>query len=324
MVRALRLVQRGWRVEREANYAAVGAFVVGVVVLAILFVYWYSDAREHREYTRYEIYFDGSVSGLTRGSSVRYLGVDVGRVNTMNIDPRDSSRVQVIADIDSNAPISSKTIAELSLQGVTGVLFIDLIQNNGTRRLVPAVPSLKYPVIRSVRSNFDVLLSSLPDLAGLASDLVERAGLLLSDENIAKISNTVSNVEKASNALPGTVSDLRLLLADLRETTAEIKATTASIRGVSDGAGPELQAAMEKLRVVAENLAKATSSMDALIADNRRDLRAFTRDGLPEIESLMREGRAAASEIRELSRSLRQNPSQLLYEPAEKGVEIPR
>ncbi len=75
--------------EREANYAAVGAFVVLVVVMAVLFVYWYSDAREHRDYTRYEVYFEGSVSGLERGAPVRYLGVDVGRVYSMRIDPRD-------------------------------------------------------------------------------------------------------------------------------------------------------------------------------------------------------------------------------------------
>jgi phospholipid/cholesterol/gamma-HCH transport system substrate-binding protein len=310
--------------EREANYAAVGAFVVAVIVVAVLFVYWYSDAREHRDYTRYEVYFDGSVSGLSRGAAVRYLGVDVGRVYTMNIDPRDSSRVQVIVDIDSSAPISSKTVAELSLQGVTGVLFIDLIQNSGNRRLTSNVPSLKYPVIRSARSNFDIFLSSLPDLVALASDLVERASGVLSDENIAKISSTVDNIEKASSSLPGAATELKALLADLRTTTAEIKATTASIRHVSDGAGPELKIAMERLRVVADNLANASSRLDLLITDNRRDLRAFTRDGLPEFESLMREGRAAANEIRELSRSLRQNPSQLLYEPADKGVEIPR
>jgi phospholipid/cholesterol/gamma-HCH transport system substrate-binding protein len=153
---------------------------------------------------------------------------------------------------------------------------------------------------------------------------VQRAGLLLSDQNLAKISSTLSNVEQVSHSLPATVQDLRTLLADLRETTTEINATAASIRNVSDGAGPELKVAMERLRTVADNLANATSRLDLLIADNRRDLRAFTRDGLPEFESLLREGRAAASEIRELSRSLRQNPSQLLYEPAEKGVEIPR
>jgi phospholipid/cholesterol/gamma-HCH transport system substrate-binding protein len=57
--------------EREANYAAVGAFVLLVIAMAGLFVYWYTDAREHRDFTRYEVYFDGSVSGLTRGAPVR-------------------------------------------------------------------------------------------------------------------------------------------------------------------------------------------------------------------------------------------------------------
>src|SRR5438874_6294613 len=87
--------------EREASYAAVGAFVLLAALLGVLFVYWYSDTREHRDYNRYEIYFTGSVSGLDRGAAVRYLGVGVGRVVDMRIDPRDSSRVEVIVDIDS-------------------------------------------------------------------------------------------------------------------------------------------------------------------------------------------------------------------------------
>ena len=61
-----------------------------------------------------------------------------------------------------------------------------------------------------------------------------------------------------------------------------------------------------------------------MIADNRQDLRSFTRDGLPEIERFVREGRAAAREIRALSNSLRDNPAQLIYQPQERGVEIRR
>ncbi len=117
--------------EREANYAAVGAFVLIVALIGGLFVYWYSDSREHRNYQRYEIYFDGSVSGLDRGAAVRYLGVNVGRVVEMKIDPADASRVEVIVDIDSSAPISGETVAELSLQGVTGLLYIDLLKVRG-------------------------------------------------------------------------------------------------------------------------------------------------------------------------------------------------
>ncbi len=59
-----RLVKGSRGMEREANYVAVGAFVLLVVTMATLFVYWYSDGRDQRNYTRYEVYFDGSVSGL--------------------------------------------------------------------------------------------------------------------------------------------------------------------------------------------------------------------------------------------------------------------
>src|SRR5580658_1024759 len=114
--------------EREANYLAVGSFVLLVLVMGFLFIYWYSASIEHRFYVRYEIYFDGSVSGLTEGGPVRYLGVDVGRVQRIRIDPRADNRVQVVADIDSTTPVSDRTLAELSLQGITGLLYIDLQQ----------------------------------------------------------------------------------------------------------------------------------------------------------------------------------------------------
>ena len=68
--------------EREANYTAVGAFVLLVVIMAGLFVYWYTGNSEQRSYTRYEIYFDGTVSGLEVGGTVRFLGVDIGRIST--------------------------------------------------------------------------------------------------------------------------------------------------------------------------------------------------------------------------------------------------
>ena len=57
---------------------------------------------------------------------------------------------------------------------------------------------------------------------------------------------------------------------------------------------------------------------------NPNNLVFQVRDGLPELERLLREGRAAAQELRELSSSLRENPSQLLYQPKQVGVEIPR
>jgi len=303
--------------EREANYAAVGAFVLLVTLLGVLFVYWYSDTREHRDYNRYEIYFTGSVSGLDKGGAVRYLGVGVGRVVDMRVDPRDSSRVQVIVDVDARTPVSTHTVAELALQGITGLLYIDLGEDRSDRRLAPAVPGLKYPVIRSAPSRFDVFLASLPEL-------VQRANQLLSSENLAAVSAAVGNLDKASSRLPQTVHDLNSLIAELRTASVELGATARGAHTLLNEAQPDVEAIVQRLHAVGDNLASATRQLDQVIAENRQDLRSFTHEGLPEIESFVREGRAAAEDISALANSLRENPTQLLYQPPERGVEIPR
>jgi len=309
--------------ERDANYAAVGAFVILITAMAGLFVYWYTDAREHRDFTRYEVYFDGSVSGLTQGAPVRYLGVNVGRVVSMYIDHRNPSRVQVIVDIDSATPVSADSVAELSQQGVTGVLFIDLRLNAGEKRLLDSVPSDRYPVIRSSKSNIDMLLASLPEMVGRATDVLGRVELILDADNIKAISHAFSNLDTTTRNLPQTLQDLRGLIADLRATTAEFRATAASVRGVTDAAGPPLRDAVDHIAAVTRQLSDATANLDQMIRENRGDVRAFTRDSLPQVERLLGDSRAAVAEVRDLAHSLHEDPAQLLFEKPDQGVVIP-
>jgi phospholipid/cholesterol/gamma-HCH transport system substrate-binding protein len=310
--------------EREANYAAVGAFVLLVTLGGALFVYWYSDTREHRDYNRYEIYFTGSVSGLEKGAAVRYLGVPVGRVNDLRIDPRDSSRAEVIVDIDSSTPVSEHTVAELELQGVTGLLYIDLSEDRSGKRMAPPVASLRYPVIRAAPSRFDVFLAGLPELVAAVGNLINRADRLLSDDNIAAVTSTVANLDRASAGLPRTIKDVNSLIGELRGASAELAASAGIAHGILESVDPDVRAAAQRMRAIADSLADATRQLDQAIAENREDIRSFTHHGLPEIERFVREGRAAARDIRELSNSLRENPAQLLYQPPQRGVEIPR
>jgi phospholipid/cholesterol/gamma-HCH transport system substrate-binding protein len=255
---------------------------------------------------------------------VRYLGVDVGRVIAIKIDTRASDRVQIIVDIDSTAPVSRDTLASLSMQGVTGLLYIDLLANASAKRIMAPVPSEKYPVIDSVQSNFDRLLSSLPDLVGRATVVVDRAARVLSDENIMAFSKTMQNIELASASVPGAMRDAAVVVADLRATLTDVRVAATGIRQLIETSGPDLATASERIRAISENLAKTTANLDRLMTDHREDLGLFLRDSLPEMERLLRDSRQAAQEFAELSRSLKADPSQLLYEPSYRGVEIPR
>ena len=310
--------------ERDANYTAVGAFVILLAAMAGLFVYWYSDSREHRDYVRYEIYFQGSVSGLAVGSQVRYLGVDVGRVVRIRVDPRAADRVQVLADIDAAAPVSERTLAQLSLQGVTGLLFVDLQQSKPGADVIPHVLSEKFPVINSVRSDFDVFLATMPDVAGRARDLLARLQVLLSEENTAAVTSTLANLKASTDGLPATMKQVGLLVAELRTTADETRGFVQNLQGAANVLGPDLAKSVEKLRDTTQNVAAMSAKLDQMAAENRSDLRAFTRDSLPEVDQTLREARAAADEVRALMRQLSEDPSRVLYQPRSRGVEIPR
>lgn len=311
--------------EREANYMAVGAFVILVIAMAGMFVYWYSEGREQRDYVRYEMYFHGSVTGLSEGGSVRYLGVEVGKVRRIRLDARSADRVMVVADIDSAAPISEATTAELSMMSfATGLLYVDLRQNKGNRELLPPVPSLQYPVINSVRSTLDSFMDSLPDLAASASVLLARAQEIFSPENSKRLADLVKNLHDATARLPGTMERVDTLMAELVSTSREVRRLTASVNTATTELTPQVRQLIEKLNGTAAALEQASVGINGFVAENRASVTGFTQDGLPQLQRLLEEASDAAAEIRELSKSLKSDPSQLLYQPAARGVEVPR
>jgi phospholipid/cholesterol/gamma-HCH transport system substrate-binding protein len=286
------------------------------------FVFWYTDQQDKRTYQRYEIYFPGSVSGLTAGSAVRYLGVDVGKVVRIALDPQQRKTVQVIADIDSTAPIDDRTRASLSLQGVTGLLFVDLEQDPKAESTGTMPQGQRYPMIRSRRSDFDVLLSNLPALTTHLVELANHFNDIFSDETVRSLKATLENARLASERLPGTARELQELLTEVRHATQEAQATIGELHGVLAKSSPDLETAIANIRQISDNLAQTTQRLNSFVADNEPGVSQFARQSLPELEQLLRETRAAAREFRDLSRSLKQNPSQLIYEPTYRGIEV--
>jgi phospholipid/cholesterol/gamma-HCH transport system substrate-binding protein len=308
--------------EREANYLAVGTFILLVLAMGVAFVLWYTDANDGREYGTYEIRFAGSVSGLDRGSPVRFLGVDVGRVRRLGIDPQDPRRVEVVVDVDDSAPISTATRASLKYQGVTGLLYIELREAADVEKSASLRQGRRYPVIESVASDFDVLIESLPELMGRATALLDRAGRVLSDENLASINATLKNIKQTTDGLPATANNIAALVEHMRATVVEIHNAAEGLRAITTESQPQIQTAMARMATIAQNLEQASVRIDRFTEKSEVQLGNFTEQGLFELQRLVRETRSAAREFRDLSRSLKENPSQILYEPPASGVEI--
>ncbi|MFI4889182.1 MAG: MlaD family protein [Steroidobacterales bacterium] len=310
--------------DRDANYLAVGAFVLLVLAMAVAFVFWYTDQQNRHNYARYEIYFEGSVSGLSVAGPVRYLGVDVGRVKRMAIDPVRHNRVLVTVDIDTTTPIDSRTLASLSVQGVTGLLYIDLEQDPKATVAGPLAQGLQYPVIPSKPSDFDVLISNLPALATRMVESVDRFNRLLSDDNLVALKKTIENARLASEHLPATARGMQDLVVNMQGAAQAVRGAATDLQSITSSTGPDVKAVVANVRLITDKLAATSQRLDQFVADNGPGISRFTNQSLPDLERLLRDTRAAARDLRDLSHALKENPSQLIYEPSYRGLEVPQ
>jgi len=308
--------------ERDARYAAVAVFVLVSIAAAFAFVWWYSGKGDRRTYERYEIYFDGSVSGLSQGSPVRYLGVDVGRVRSLAVARRDPGRVKVVAEVDSEAPLSGATRARLGLLGLTGLLYIDLQLDAEADPARPLEQGDSYPVIESRKGDIEAFLERLPDLIGQAGSVMARIQALLADDNLQAVGDSLRNIREASDELPGLMGDAAALAAELRAAAAEATALTQRLNAVADGSLSGLAGTLQSAQVASDRLARTAESLERIVAGNEAALSGLAGSGAVELQQLVIDVRDASAEVRALARSLRENPSSLLREAKEQGVEI--
>ncbi|TMJ62067.1 MAG: MCE family protein [Alphaproteobacteria bacterium] len=110
--------------ETRAHYVAVGTFVLVLVTVAFAAVLWLARAQLSTQYTAYDIFFTGPVSGLREGATVEYSGVPSGRVKEIRIDPKNVEEIRVTVEIESNVVIKQNARANLETNILSGVSYI--------------------------------------------------------------------------------------------------------------------------------------------------------------------------------------------------------
>ena len=113
--------------EDKVNYSLVGAFVLLLGAALVSGVLWLAAGVGGRQaMDRYQAVIQESVAGLNLDAPVKYLGVDVGKVTRIGIDPQNSEQVRLEFLIERGTPIKEDSVAVLKTQGLTGIAYIEL------------------------------------------------------------------------------------------------------------------------------------------------------------------------------------------------------
>jgi phospholipid/cholesterol/gamma-HCH transport system substrate-binding protein len=339
--------------ETKAGYVAVGAFVLALVAVGLGFVVWLAKVSVDQSFDYYDIYFAGSVSGLREGGIVQYHGVPVGTVTTIEIVPEDVERVRVTIEVEAGTPVRADVIATLQIQGITGLSFVQLQGGSNASPMLAAKEGERYPVIASRPSGLERVFETVPELVARFTTLVERATVLLSDENQQAFAETLDNVRDLTGALSGqtgnieaTLTDARTAVGALRDTAVEVRGMSAELRveakRLADAAekalaqitvtaatadtqvsaiSGELQTTLKDCSDTADSLTRLADDLDGMVGENRQPLRTFSETGLYELSQFITEARALVGVLTQIASQVERDPTRFLLGGQQQGYE---
>lgn len=299
----------------RTNYLAVGVFILLGTIVVLGVGVWVGGVGQTVPTSRYTIIFERDVNGLSEGSPVRYLGVDVGEVTSIRLFRMRDTAIKVLIDIASSTPVDAGTYASLGYQGITGVAFINLAADPGEHEQLAATAAHDYPVIRTRDVGIAALLNSGPEVLAQLNDVLDGAGQVLGEENRESTMRILENLELFTSALAEHRGQLAAVPLRMNESLDKLQDTLELAAEFAAEARPELVATMQNLRETTDRLASLTGRVEHWLDENDAAVASFLAGGIGETAALVTDTRAAMRELTKLGGELRSNPSRIVHRP---------
>ncbi|MDD2901023.1 MAG: MlaD family protein [Syntrophales bacterium] len=263
--------------KKTSNFM-LGLFVILGFFLGVAAIIYVGATGYFQKGQTYVTYFNESVQGLQNDSSVKYLGVDVGRVEAIRVAP-DNKLIGVVMKVNLRGNLTLNTVAQLKMAGITGVMFVELNRRKpGEPDLSPKIdfPS-EYPVIPSRPSEIQRILTKIDKVMAKLEEIDTKGisdQLILTGKSVenffkgkemkailAKLKATAGNLEKITQRVDKSLSKGQLdkIVVDARETLTSVRTVVVSVQ-------EELQAMKlpEIARETKNTVAKLQQASDTL------------------------------------------------------------
>lgn len=296
--------------ETKVNYALVGIFVLVLGAAGVAGVLWIASGGDfQKRYDRYLAIEEESVGGLNLNAPVKYLGVDVGKVSSITLDPVNQQRVRLVLSIERGTPIKVDTVAVLTSQGLTGIAYVEL--NGGSQDAAPlhARVTGEMPIILTKPSLNARLENVLTHVLAKLDGTTSNVNAILSDENRHNFSTALADIAAVAHTFSARRDEIDRGLSNAATTldhTAELSAKLApAVAQISRSA-----AAVERFGDdAAEATANARETLDSVAAVLTR----FGADTLPEMTRLLDELNVLAASMRRVADETERSPNSLIF-----------
>ncbi len=234
--------------DTKAHYTLVGLCVVLLGAALVTCILWLSVGLDRPTYHTFLIDMHQSVTGLNTEAPVKFNGVTVGYVKSMELNVNNPQEVIVDVDIRDGTPITTSTVATLAPQGVTGIVFVSLSANTPNAPLVKVKDEPPYPIIPSEPSILVQLSSLLKDASSQVQGMSSSVQSMLDAQNAANFKQLLINLNAITQNIANNTTVLNQVLT---ETEMTMRNTAVSSQ--------QFPILMTSLTASVQNLNEATS-----------------------------------------------------------------
>ncbi len=287
-----------------------GLFTIGLLAAIALAVFFFS--ADHRVRVPYDLISHTSVTGLYPDAAVRYRGIDVGKVQSIQFDANHPGQIRIRVLIDQKAPMTRSTFGTLALQGVTGIAFVQLDDNNldlsplpSSDKHIAEIP-LRPGLLDQLQRRGDALLRKLDNIANDVDQMLSEDNRKQVMATVATLQQAASSVNVLAQQLQPTTQRLPGAVADLQKT---LQSTNQLITMVNRPDGP-FQVNLNKAGTAAQQTGQALASINESI----QELSARVGyDTLPRVDSLTDDVRSAMRSVDRAAGTFTTSPRSLLF-----------
>lgn len=303
----------------------VGMTIFVSVISALIILFFTIGMSLDSETTDYKIIFKNeSVNGLTAGSFIKLLGVQIGTVKNIKLSKDDISSIVVNVVIDKSIKLKKDMYATMNVIGITGLKYIEITGGTNSSEVIKSGG-----YISSKKSKFADIADKMETMSykvtELLTNLTEMTGIKNREKfssalaNLDKLTRVTSNFsEKVTPKLEQSISNLNVVLLGTDNFLKELNPVIKDVKKISSNFSKDEN--IDKMDNILESSDKMVDKSSQTLEELKnlvKNMSVALNEKNSSITELMKSMETISINFEEFSDKINRNPSLILRGDAE-------
>ena len=304
--------------ENKSHALIAGIFTVLLTIAVVITAMWLN--RDTQERTPYVLTTSGSIAGLNLQAAVKYRGMEVGKVEAIEFDKAKPGQILVKVGILPDTPVTNATFAELGLQGLTGLAFIQLDADEKIKDVKKLESKASDPLRIAIRpSMFDRFSISGEDMVAKAATAMTQINKLLDDGNQQVLKQTLLNLQEATKKI-GQLTDevqpaaksITALAGDGRRTLTHADGMMGNIGKLAADINQRLDA-VDKIARSAEQIGQSAAQIGQSVERVTQSVSTAEAQTLPRLNNVLDDASRSLRTVDKVTEKIGDEPASVLF-----------